>query len=85
MRRAQNVDPIDLEVIDNADARRDLAVGNDLIVNLFPELRIELLGIVQLSMPEFRRQNNRRSDDWPRQRATSCFIDSGDSNDSSGA
>jgi len=42
MRRAQNVDPIDLEMINNADGPRDLGVGKQLVVNLIATFRRKL-------------------------------------------
>src|SRR5256884_8388296 len=46
VRRAQNINPIDLEMIDNANAPRDLAVRNDLVVDFFAQFRRELFRIV---------------------------------------
>ena len=66
MRCAQNIDPIDLEMIDNADRPRDVAIRNQLIVNFVATFRRKLFRIVQLSMFEFFRQHNRGGDDWPR-------------------
>jgi len=82
MRRAQNVDPIDLQMIDNADAPGDFAVCNQLVVDLVAAFRRKLFRIVQLPMPKLFRQDNCRGDDRTSQRATARFINSGDANDS---
>lgn len=85
MRRAQDVDSIDLKMVDNPHGPRDSGVGNELVINLVAALRRELLGIVQLWVPEFFGQNNRGCDYWPGQGAATCFINAGNSNDSGGA
>ena len=46
MRRAQDVDPVDFEVIDYADCPEHLGVARKINVNFFSELRGELLGII---------------------------------------
>jgi len=46
VRRAQNVDPVDLDMIDNANAPRDFAVRNDLVVDFFAEFRMKLFRII---------------------------------------
>ena len=46
MRRAQNIDPIDLEMIDHTDGPGDLGVRNQLVVNFFAAFWSKLLGIV---------------------------------------
>ena len=80
--RAQNVDPIDLQMIDNADAPGDFAICNQLVVDLVAAFRRKLFRIVQLPMPKLFRQDNCRGDDRTSQRATARFINSGDANDS---
>ena len=60
VRRAQDVDRIDLDRIDNADRPRHRASDNQFLVNFFASLRMELLGVVQAAMPEFFRENRLR-------------------------
>ena len=46
MRRAQDVDPVDFEVIDYADCPEHLGVARKIDINFFSQLRRELLGII---------------------------------------
>jgi hypothetical protein len=80
--RAQNVDRIDLDGIDDADRPRDRPVRNEIVVNLFAFLPQELLGIVQLLVPKFFRKNNRRRYNRPGERPASRFINAGDGRNS---
>jgi hypothetical protein len=50
MRSAQDVDPVDLERIDDAHRPNNLGMIRQIAVNLFPQFRRELLRILQLSM-----------------------------------
>ena len=56
---AQNVDLIDFETIDNADCPEGLGVIDQLMINLFAQLRRELFRVVQLPMAEFLGENYR--------------------------
>jgi len=76
--RPQNVDRVDLDGIDDADRPRDRVIRDQIAVNLFAFLRQKLLRVIQLSVPEFFRKNNRRCHNRPRQRAASRFVDAGD-------
>ena len=60
---AQNVDLIDFERIDNADGPEDLGVIDQLMINLFAQLRCELFRVVQLPMAEFHGENHRGRND----------------------
>ena len=51
--RTQNIDPIDLEMIDDADRPRDFGIAGKIEINFFAHFRGELLGIVQFPVPEF--------------------------------
>jgi hypothetical protein len=62
MGRAQNIDPVDLEVIDHAHGPRDFAVAGKIDIDFLAQLRSELFGIVQLSVPKFFRKNYGRGD-----------------------
>jgi hypothetical protein len=79
--RAQNVDRVDLNRIDDANGPRDGVVREELVIDFFTLLRQKLFRIVQLSMPKFLRKNNRRGYDWSRERAAPRFIDARDSGD----
>jgi hypothetical protein len=83
--RAQNIDRVDLDRVDDADRPADRVVRNKIVVNLFAFLRQKLLRVVQLSVPEFLRENNCCRYDWTRQRATPRFIDAGDRGDAESA
>lgn len=79
--RAQDVYRVDLDGINDSDCPADRLVRDKIPVNLLAFLRQKLLRIVQLFVAEFFRENNRRGYDWTRERATSRFIDAGDSRD----
>ena len=56
VRRAQNIDRVDLDRIDDADRPGDRAVADEFVVNFFAPFGEELLGIVQPAMPKFFRE-----------------------------
>ena len=56
--RAQNIDRIDLDGIDDADRPPDRIVRDEIVVNLSAFLRQQLLRVVQFPVPEFLRKNN---------------------------
>ena len=65
--------------IDDAHRPCDAAVRDEIVVNFFALLGQQLLGIVQLPVPEFLRKNNRGRYHRPRERAAPRFVDAGDS------
>jgi hypothetical protein len=77
MARAQNIDSIDLDRIDNTNTPRDLRTVRELKIDFFPQLRRKLFGIVQTAMTKFLRKNHRGRDDWTGQRAAASFINPG--------
>jgi hypothetical protein len=79
--RAQDIDRVDLDGIDDADGPGDCVVANQILVNLFAFLGKKLLRIVQLPVPEFFRKNNGCGYDGPRERAAPGFIDARDGGD----
>ena len=81
----QNVDPIDFDVVDDANSPANLSIGNELRINFFAEFGRELLRIFQFPMPEFFRQNNSSSYDGSGQRAAAGFINSGNPADADSA
>ncbi len=82
---AQNVDPIDLDGINNTDSPSDFGIRNQVAINLFAQFRRELFGIVQATMTEFFRKNDSRGDNRTRQCTTAGFVNPGDARDSDGA
>jgi hypothetical protein len=76
--RAQNIDHVDLDRVNDADRPGDRIVRHQIVVNLFAFLRQKLLRVVQLSVPEFFREDDGRGYDWTRQRATPRFVDARD-------
>jgi hypothetical protein len=74
--RAQNVNPVDLNRIDNADGPPDFGIRNELAIDVFAQFRCELFGIVETTMPKFFGKNRRSGNDWPGQRSTSRFVNS---------
>src|SRR5450432_2937382 len=81
MRSAQDVDPIDLERIDNADPPNDVGTSREVLVNLLAQLRRELLRIIQFPVPETFRQDRRSRDDRSSERAAAGLVDPGDLRD----
>jgi hypothetical protein len=55
------------------------------LVNFFPLFRQELLGIVQLPMPEFFWKNHRGGDNGTGERAAPGFVDTRNRGDTEGA
>jgi hypothetical protein len=84
MARAQDVDPIDLDGINNGDSPSDFGSRDQFTINLFAQFRRELFGIVQASMTEFFRKNHCGRDDWTRQRTAAGFINPGNARNSDG-
>ena len=83
--RAQDVDGVDLNRIDDADRPCDPAVRDEIAIDFFPLLRQQLFRVVQLPVPELFRKNNRGRHDRPRERAAARFVDPGDGGDTEGA
>jgi hypothetical protein len=79
--RAQNINGVDLDRVDDANRPGDCIVRHEIVVNSFAFFRQKLLRIVQLSMLEFFGENNCRRYDWAGQRTTPCFIDARDRGD----
>jgi hypothetical protein len=65
MGRAQDIDPVDFEMVDHTDSPRDLTVAGKIDINFLAQFRDELLRIVQLPMPKFFREDHGRGDDRP--------------------
>ena len=78
VRGPQDVDRVDLDGIDDADRPANRLVREELFVNRLPLFREELFGIVQLPVPEFLRQDDRRGYDRSRESSTSSLVDPGD-------
>src|SRR4029077_10172 len=85
MARAQNVDAIDLDGIDHANGPSDFGVGHQLRINFLPQVRHELLGIVQAAMTEFFRKNSCSGHNRTRQRPAASFINPGNPRDAGSA
>ena len=85
VRRAQDIDRIDLNRIDYADRPRDRVVADQLVIDLFAPFGEKLLGVVQPAMPKFFGQNDRGGYDRASQRAAPRFVDAGDRGDTEGA
>src|SRR5262249_5825601 len=80
--RAQNVNPVDLNGIDNANSPSDFRIRNQIAINLFTQFRRELFGIIQSTMPKFYGKNRRSSNDRTGQGTASGFVNSRDARDS---
>jgi hypothetical protein len=83
--RAQNVDPIDLDRINNTDSPSDFGIRDQVAINLFAQFRRELFRIVQAAMTEFFGENHCGCDDWTRQGPAARFVNPGNARDSDGA
>jgi hypothetical protein len=83
--RAQNVDAIDLDRINNTDSPSDFGIRDKFAIDLFAQFRCELFGIVQTTMTEFFGENHCGRDDWTCQRAAASFVNPSDARDSNGA
>jgi hypothetical protein len=83
--RAQNIDPIDLDGINNADSPSDFGIRDQFVIDLFAQFRRELFGIVQAAMTEFLGENDCGRDDRARQRTAAGFVNPGNARDSNGA
>jgi hypothetical protein len=81
MRRAQDVDRVDLDRIDNPDCPGDGVVRDEIVVDLLALFLKELLRIVQLPVPEFLREDDRGGDDWTGERPAPSLINSRDGRD----
>ena len=75
VRGAQDVNPVDLEIIDDSDRPDDFRMIRQEAVDFFAQIGRELFGILQLPMPETFRQNSRCGHDRPGERTASGFID----------
>ena len=82
--RAQNVDPIDLDGINNTDSPSDFGIRDQVAINLFAQFRRELFGIVQAAMTEFFGENHCGRGDWTRQRTAAGFINPRNARNSDG-
>ena len=79
--RAQNIDLVDLHGVDHSHGPEDGAVRRQVVVNLLPFFRQELLRIVQLPVPEFFGKNYSGGYHRAGQGAAARFINAGDAGD----
>jgi hypothetical protein len=84
VRRAQNINPVDLDRIDNTDRPADLGITNQLTINFFTQFRCKLLGIVQAPMPKFFRKNHCSGNNRPGQSTATGLVDAGDAGNTGG-
>jgi hypothetical protein len=80
--RAQNVDPIDLDVINNANRPSDIRIGDQFLVNSFSKFGCELFRILQFAVSKPFGQDNRSGYHRTGQGASPSFINAGDPADS---
>ena len=85
MARAQDVDAIDLDGIDNADRPSHLRIGYQIQINFLPQFRRKLFGIVQATMTKFFGQNYGGGNNRTRESTTPCFVNSSDLRNARGA
>jgi len=79
--RTQNIDPIDLDGINNTDSPSDFEITDQFAIDFLAQFRRELFGIVQATMTEFFGENHRSRDNWTRQRTATGFVNSGNAQD----
>ena len=82
--RAQNINPVDFDRIDNTDCPADLRITNQFTVNFFTQFRCKLFGIVQAPMPKFFRKNYGSCHNWTGQSTATGLVDAGDARDTGG-
>jgi len=85
MARAENVDTIDLNGIDDADRPSDLGIGHQLRINVLAQFRCKLFGIVQATVTKFFRKNYSSSHNWTSQRTAPSFVNPSDPRNAGGA
>ena len=85
VRRAQNIDPVDLDGINDADCPSDRRIADELVINFLTQLGRELFGIVEFAPSKFFRKDHRRRDHRPGESTAPHFIYSGDASDTNGA
>jgi hypothetical protein len=85
MARAQDIDAINLDRIDNADCPSDFGIGYQIGIDLLAQFRRKLLGIVQSTMTKFFGENYCSGHNRACERATPSFINPGNPRDSGGA
>ena len=85
VRRAQNINPVDLDRIDNTDCPADLRITNQFTINFFTQFRCKLFGIVQAPVPEFFWKNHCSGHNRTSQSTATSLVDAGDARDTSGA
>jgi hypothetical protein len=85
VRRAQNVDRIDLDVIDHARRPDHLRVARKIEIYFLAHFGHELLRVVQFPVSEFFGKNDRRRYNRSRERAAARFINTDDMRHASGS
>jgi len=85
VRRAQYINPVDLDRIDNTDSPDDLGIINQLTLNIITQFRCKLLGIVQAPMPKFFRKNHCSGDNRTGQSTATGLVDASDAGDTGSA
>jgi hypothetical protein len=80
----QNVDPINLDGINNTDSPSDFGIKDQVAINLFAQFRREQFGIVQAAMTEFFRENHCGRNNWTCQRTAAGFVNACNARDSDG-
>jgi hypothetical protein len=85
MRRAQDVDSVDLDVIDKADSPGDFGVTGKFAIDLLTQFWRKLLGVIQESVPEFFWKNDGTCNHRARQGTAASLVNSSNTSDASGA
>ncbi len=85
MCRAQNIDSINLQRINDANRPDNHCVADEVVINLLAQIRRELFGIVEFPPPEFFRKDYGCCYDRPGEGAAPGLVDAGDAGDAEGA
>ena len=85
MRGAQNIDPVYLKGIDDADCPGDRRIADEVVIDFLAQRGCELLGIVEFVAAKFFRKNHCGRDHRPSESAAPRFINPGDASDTDGA
>ena len=82
--RAQNVDSIDLDGIDNTDSPSDFGISGQFAIDFLAYFRRKLFGIIQAAVTEFLRKNHGGGNNRTRQSTAASLIDPSYASDANG-
>jgi hypothetical protein len=84
MARAQNVDPIDFDGINDTNSPSDFGISRQFAIDFLAQFGQELFGIIQAAMTEFFGKNYRGGHHWTGQGAATGFVNPGNARNPGG-